>query len=494
MISKDANQNDEFVGIEYDHIFDPNISLHYQTTYTGYKELIEIKTPTAKNTFSFVLRCSGLLPVVSESGEIELIEKSSGQQIGCFAQLYVYDSSNNPLYTLNNSYTVEPISIDDGLYLVSLDIDSDFLRDNNTQYPVIIDPTFTYKIASAIDDAPVYSGIPNSAQGSNYYNHIGYVNSTYKKGSLLVKFPALKRSSMFNGLSDSRINSVTYNVMKVGGNSSYSATLGAYRYTGSSWDEDTVTYNSAAIDSHTGSLVSSISLQSNTWYSFNITSVAKAWKNGTASYDSGLVVKNTTNNSNSAYDRSLASIEYAQNVNSTYMPYITIIFNNGSGSAAFDSADLAAKHFSECVYSSCEYVRIEYAATIYSIAGKYYYYNVHCGEPHSVTVSNSVPSGATYVAYIHTHPNSEYFSDADKAIAGSLGGNAYIATPSYTLKRYNPYNDNTAIVYVHMSIFGLTDSEKTNLVSDLGSTWYGHFVSGVCPDGFGCENKTWPNE
>lgn len=276
--SKDTDPNDEFNGIEYEHIFDQNISLHYQTTYTGYKELIEIKTPKTKNTFSFVLRCSGLLPVVSESGEIDLIDNSSGQKIGSFAQLYVYDSSDNPLSTLNNSYTVKPISQDGGSYLISLEIDRDFLCDDNIQYPIIIDPTFSYKIASAIDDAPVHSGVQNSAYGSNYYNHVGYVNSTYKKGALLVKYPALKNSSMFNGLSDSRINSVTYNVMKVGGNTSYSATLGAYRYTGSSWDEDTVTYNSAAIDSHTGTLVSSISLQSNTWYSFNITSAAKAWK------------------------------------------------------------------------------------------------------------------------------------------------------------------------------------------------------------------------
>lgn len=489
-----ANDDDTFSKIEYSGAFNGDVSLYYRTTYTGYKELIEIKSPIENNTFQFVLTTNGLLPEVSETGEILLHDPATNQVVASFAQLFVYDSSEIPLYTLENAYKIQPIKESEGLYLVTIVIDNEFLAGNDTTYPVIVDPSFSFNTSSAINDAPVYSGLPSSAQGSNYYNHIGYVDNTYGVGSLLVKFPALKSNTLFNGLSDSRINSVTFNVEKIGGSNSYSSTLRAYRYTGSSWSESTVTYNSAAVDSYTGSLVSSVSMTSNTWYSFDITSVAKAWKNGTASYDSGLVIKNATNTTNNLYERVLASVEYGKSINNSSMPYVTIVFNNSGVSAGFTTANLAAKNFAECVYSSSQYSRIEYAATIYSLNGKYYYYNVHNGNPHDVSVSSSVPSGATYVAYIHTHPNSNSFSDADISAATTLRGDAYVVTPSLSVKKYTYSTGSTTTPYSNLTIYPLSDSEKSSLVSSLRSVWNGHFKNGVCPKNFGCENKTWPNE
>ena len=491
---RDANHNDSFQAIEYDGAFEDNVSLYYQTTYTGYKELIEIKKPILRNTFEFVLSAGELLPQVSENGELLLIDPNTNVSVANFAQLYVYDSSETPRYTINNSYNIMCLEKAKGLYLITVNVDDEFLSSDDTTYPVIVDPTFSFNTSTAINDAPVYSGIPTVNQGSNYYNHIGYADSSYGNGCLLVKFPALKNSTLFNGLSDSRINSVTYNVKKVGGSNSYTSTLRAYRYTGSAWNESTVTYNSAALSTNTGSLVSSVSMTSNTWYSFNITSAAKAWKNGSANYESGLVIKNYTNTSSTSYDRVLASVEYGKSIDSACMPYVTVVYNNGGTSAGFSSANLAAKDFAQSVYSSSEYARIEYAATIYSLNGKYYYYNVHSGNPHSVGVSKSVPSGATYVAFIHTHPNSENFSSADKDVAESFGGYAYVVTPSYSLKRYATSNNATTTPYTNLTIYPLTSSEKASLKSSLSSTWYGHFVDGTCPSNFGCENKIWPND
>lgn len=235
-------------------------------------------------------------------------------------------------------------------------------------------------------------------------------------------------------------------------------------------------------------------MASNTWYYFDITSAAKAWKNGTASYDSGLIIKNGTNTTSSSYDRVLASTEYGKSVDGACMPYLTIVFNNGGKSDGFSSMYLAASHFAQTVYSSSEYSRIEYAAIIYSLNGEYYYYNVRSGEPHSVTISPSVPSGATYVAYIHTHPNSEFFSSTNKSAANTLGGYAFVVTPSYSLKCYSSTSGEEQTLSTGLPIYPLTDSEKSSLKTSLSSVWYGHFVDGKCQDGFKCENKIWPNE
>ena len=171
---------------------------------------------------------------------------------------------------------------------------------------------------------------------------------------MLVKFPALQNSTFFNKLSDTRIDKVTYNVQKVGGNTSSSASLGAYYYSGNSWSESSVTYNSANVANNTGALISTVSMKYNGWYSFDITKAAKAWKNGSYSYAKGMVIKNTTNNTSSTYDRVLASREYG-GINSSYMPYVTVVYRNGYTSGAFTSADAAAKDFAAAIYSSGMY-------------------------------------------------------------------------------------------------------------------------------------------
>lgn len=481
----------EYEVIKYEHIFGENTSLLYNTTYNGYKEIIELKSRTNENTYQFVLDTGTLLPEVSEMGEIRLLEPKTKECKASFAPLYVYDSSSIVNFTTDNSYELLPL--EDGQYCLKLTIDKSFLCDPNIVYPVYIDPTFSFGTASSIDDASVYSGRATTACGTNYYNHVGYIDSTNKIAYLLVKFPALKSSALFNGWDSSKITSVTYNVRKVGGGAGESAILGAYRYTGSSWTDSSVTYSSANVDSNTGALICSQIVSTNKWYSFPITSTAKAWKNGTASYDSGIVIKNLSNNTSADYVRTLAAVEYGETINDEYMPYVAVVFNNSEESIGYTTADLAAKNFAQCVYSSSEYVRIEYAATMYKKDGKYYYYNVHSGEPHEVIVSKVVPTGATLIGYIHTHPNSEYFSNGDKNIAESWGKLAYVVTPSHTLKKYDSTTDTTSTVNSGLSLYKLTSAEKTALVNELRTVWEGHFVDGVC-SGFHCEDKTWPNE
>ena len=86
---QNASINATFRGIEYEGVFNHDVSLHYQTTYTGYKEVIKIKSPINQNTFQFVLTTGGLLPEVAESGEILLIDPSNNQTVASFAPLYV---------------------------------------------------------------------------------------------------------------------------------------------------------------------------------------------------------------------------------------------------------------------------------------------------------------------------------------------------------------------------------------------------------------------
>ena len=75
------------------------------------------------------------------------------------------------------------------------------------------------------------------------------------------------------------------------------------------------------------------------------------------------------------------------------------------------------------------------------------------------------------------------------------------ALPSYK----NATNPTNPIKYDHtsgtypitvgvVSPVSLSNSDKLMLQNNYSSSWSGHLVGGVCPDGFGCEHMIWPNE
>jgi len=151
------------------------------------------------------------------------------------------------------------------------------------------------------------------------------------------------------------------------------------------------------------------------------------------------------------------------------------------------------------IYSSTRYIRHEYGGEIYSrlVNEKTYYFATtpRPGEPHQSSPIGSayVPSGGTFVAYIHTHPNGLVFSVQDKQIADSFKVNAYVATPNNELLRYNHNSGTDPFSLGAITPRTLTAAEKQQLEKDFRASWDAHFDSdGKCPNNHGCENMDWP--
>ncbi len=106
----------------------------------------------------------------------------------------------------------------------------------------------------------------------------------------------------------------------------------------------------------------------------------------------------------------------------------------------FKSADEAAKDFAKKTYSATEYTMHEYSTEIYTTNnGKTYKYTEPAiGSPHQATGFdlNHVPEGGTTVAYAHTHPNYNGFSDGDIETANHFNIDAYVISPNHELLRY----------------------------------------------------------
>jgi hypothetical protein len=130
-------------------------------------------------------------------------------------------------------------------YKLTISANEAFLTDLETLYPVTVDPTLTVSDnthgAGAIEDAPVFSGKPNSNFGSYVYNTIGYHSESYGTAMTVVRLAGLLSDDLYESLSESNIENVTF-YMKDGGSSS--AAVNIHTVTGSAtWTESNVTYS-----------------------------------------------------------------------------------------------------------------------------------------------------------------------------------------------------------------------------------------------------------
>ena len=167
------------------------------------------------------------------------------------------------------------------------------------------------------------------------------------------------------------------------------------------------------------------------------------------------------------------------------------------------SANLAAIDFAKNYYKSGMYVRFEYSGVIVQIDSLYYYTNVQLESPHSCpNINMQISSDATLVAYIHTHPNSEQFSDNDINYAKRYKCDAYVVVPSGKIKRYYNSSGKTLDVetYGDINWNELSVKDKEYLEIACQDKWEKHLddeieASRQNKNTFKCyENiESWPN-
>ena len=164
----------------------------------------------------------------------------------------------------------------------------------------------------------------------------------------------------------------------------------------------------------------------------------------------------------------------------------------------FNSASAAALDFAKLYYNVSLYIRFEISSLIYAIRKNnriYYSYTPYIiGQPHSCRPLDGIkylPDGSWSIAAIHTHPNSNYFSEADKRFARANYLALYVVTPN---KKIRVYQDTRRgfqdiLVYSRISVKSLSFAEMFSLRLRYMFAWNLH-VKVNC--GFGCRYKRWP--
>lgn len=331
-------ENDSFVGVKledntviYDNVFGESTELQYSTTFNGFKEDI-VLYENCGNVFSFIVNVRDTY-LESENGAINFIDKSTDTLKAVMSPIYVYDSfvgdvpEGETHYTYANSLEFSKIS--EECYEITVTVDSDFLENEATVYPVYVDPSTTVINAvpsgnKTVLDTPIYNGAgaANVASGANTTGVIGYVNASYGSGRMLMRFPALTSKTFMN--SNYTILTAVLHLRDVSGQST-SATIAACNYTGPSWTESTV--YSLAVWNGLGTMVgcSTFSSPSNVNKGINITPALKKWQTDKTALGKGIILKNTSNETSTAYYKSICTSESASN-----RPYLVVTyFYNG---------------------------------------------------------------------------------------------------------------------------------------------------------------------
>ena len=302
--------------------YDDKTDYEYSLTYTGFKEDIVVREYTGQTEYEFTIITNGLT-LTDRDGSYYLTD-GSGAVKATIGDIIIFtaDERNNAFGTL----THETVRANQE-YKLTIHIDPEYLLDEDTAYPIRIDPTIEItSAAGAIEDVTLNS--LTGSDGDSWSLTVGK-RATYGISRVLMKFPGLSLSAI---PSADKITSATVELRDLMCEDE-SMMVYCYVFTGNTWTESTANWSNVNPNSYTDLLSSKLvsyssgaSLPTPHRYSFNITDAVKGWKTGNYTQSKGILFKTTASTENgSTYIKKTFS-SYNR---SSYKPSLTVNYTTG---------------------------------------------------------------------------------------------------------------------------------------------------------------------
>lgn len=306
--------------------YDSKTTIEYSLTYTGFKEDIVVSEYTGQTEYAFTLRTGGY--ALEEIDGSYFLVDDAGKIKATIGDIIIFtaDERNNTMGQL-----VPTTIVENEEYLLNIVVDPEFLADENTAYPIRIDPTVEINYdnngAGAIQDATVYTDdTTNGSLGSIFVG----LKQNGGIARILMKFPGLNLSNLG---SSAVIESATVTLRDLLCEST-SLDVYCYVYAGATWDESNVcwdntigvtpNYLSDQLDMKTISYSIGTTLSEQHRYSFNITEAVQGWLDGNYSQEKGIVFKAlyTVENGSTYNWKTIGSYNRA-----SYKPTLSVIYD-----------------------------------------------------------------------------------------------------------------------------------------------------------------------
>ena len=323
IITETENKYDEHDIVEYADVFGDDTVIEYSAQLNGVKENIILDRYNGKNEFSFDVDTNGL-SLKDEGGYFSIVDGEKEEIVGTVSEVILFDSSNGENTIVPQGYVTGYTAVKnaDGGYTITITLDNEWLK-NEAVYPVTIDPTIKLSSSGSgssktILDAPLYSKKSTTNFGSYSIGTVGYQDSTYGAGRLIVRFPGLDSNATYKSLKANEIESAKLYMYEGTGNSGTSTLQVRYSNQTSGWAETKPTY---ANTSAGGSVMSTTKISKSGTCTFDFTTLAIASKYSGYDIKKGIVITNA-NETNASLRRSFYMTE-----NSSSKPRVVVEWN-----------------------------------------------------------------------------------------------------------------------------------------------------------------------
>ncbi len=301
--SEIATFNDSVMAVEnksgavvYEDVFG-NADLEYIVTTNSIKENVVVTEKQDKYTYSFDMDFGELIPIVNNDNSIRIVNPKNTEETVFYIEApYMYDANEVESTDIDMSLVEK-----DGIYVLTLDANSEWINSSERTFPVIIDPT----VYLSFDDVFVMNGLGNKNEtkinkelrvGRNLLN----LTRTYIKPTFPTNIPAgshisnaslvLMKKNYFKALGADDISVIAYDCYDV-----------------ATWNPTNITWNNQPYDNSNNGYnngqaeLDGLSIDSDTLsYSFNITDAAVRWLNG--GVNNGIMLASSNESSKTQID------------------------------------------------------------------------------------------------------------------------------------------------------------------------------------------------
>lgn len=309
-------------------------SFAYALTYAGFKEDIIVDEYTGQTEYEFTLYTNGLS--VEEEYDSYYLVDSEGEIQATIGDIIVFtaDERNNTM----GSITCETVCANQE-YNLTIHLDDEYLADENTIYPIRIDPSIEVNYnnsgAGAIEDVTL-----NSSTGSDGLSGSLFVGKrqTYGKSRILMKFPGLNMNNLPGSYQISAASVEIRDLMC----EATEMTVNCNVFTGNTWSESTANWSNVNADSYgtflstkTISYAYGVQQPIEHRYSFNILTAVRGWKNGSYDKNKGIIFKalDSVENGSTYIWKTISSFNRI-----SYSPSLSVTYRNISNVASIYSS------------------------------------------------------------------------------------------------------------------------------------------------------------
>ena len=312
IITETENKYDKHDIVEYADVFGDDTVIEYSAQLNGVKENIILDRYNGKNEFSFDINTNGL-SLKDEGGCFSIVDDEKEEIVGTVSEVILFDSSKGENTIVPQGYVTGYTAVKnaDGSYTITITLDNEWLK-NEAVYPVTIDPTIKLSSSGSgssktILDAPLYSKKSTTNFGSYSIGTVGYQDSTYGAGRLIVRFPGLDSNATYKSLKANEIESAKLYMYEGTGNSGTSTLQVRYSSQTSGWAETAPTYANTSVSN---SIMSTTKISKSGTCTFDFTTLAIASKYSGYDIKKGIVITNA-NETNASLRRSFYLSEYS---------------------------------------------------------------------------------------------------------------------------------------------------------------------------------------